>query len=495
MQTGLLKRDGRYSIKRRVPTKLLPAYGGKQMIVRALGTSDHREAKRLVVLRWAELDREFAAVETAMADAAQKQGPAPAQPSAAWQALSPKERAARETAEQEYMVGLAALETRLAFHDDEEDEQTERDRALVDNARLRWEREQREERDAAASERRIRRAAAGDILLSAVADKWEAEQQPGKRGAQTVRKTVEHFEAVNGKLMVQAVTKQHVLAFKDALVEQGTTAPTANIKIGWIGTLLIFARDKLHLIETNPATNIRLTDKRRDKEKRRAFEETELKAIFESPVYTDALRPDAGGGEAAYWLPLLSLYTGARQTELGQLHPDDVMQEAYWDASGEEHTAWVLRFVENAARGQTVKNEGSERRVPIHADLIELGFVTLAQRALAAGQSRIFPEIVPDSSGTLMGNWSKWFGRYRRKVCGLTGKDTPFHSFRHTFKHFARLARIPNEVHNEFTGHETGDVADSYGGLSYPLHPLVEGMKLYRVPGFTLPAPPPGLKP
>jgi integrase len=70
------------------------------------------------------------------------------------------------------------------------------------------------------------------------------------------------------------------------------------------------------------------------------------------------------------------------------------------------------------------------------------------------------------------------------------GKDTPFHSFRHTFKHYCRLASIPTDVHNEITGHETGDVADNYGGMSYPLAPLVEGMGRYRVPGFKLPPPP-----
>lgn len=31
-----------------------------------------------------------------------------------------------------------------------------------------------------------------------------------------------------------------------------------------------------------------------------------------------------------------------------------------------------------------------------------------------------------------------------------------------------RLASVPNEVHNELAGHETGDVADSYGGLRAP---------------------------
>ena len=332
----------------------------------------------------------------------------------------------------------------------------------------------------------------GDSLTSVV-DRWAAENKPEARTVKRTQNIVDRFEALYGKLAVQAVTKQHVLAFKDALIAQGQSPANINVMIPMLGTVFNYAADKLHLIQTNPAAKVRVTDKRRAKEKRRAFEIEEINAIFASPVYSQGRRPNAGGGEAAYWLPLLALYTGARQTELGQLHPDDVAEESYMDADGKEHSAWVIRIVENAERNQHVKNEGSERRVPIHADLIALGFLKVAQAAKAKRRARIFPAIIPNSTGELMGNWSKWFGRYRRKECGLTSKETPFHSFRHSFKHFVRLSHIPNDVHNEFTGHETGDVADAYGGLSYPLAPLVEGMKLYRVPGLKLPAPPPGL--
>jgi integrase len=251
----------------------------------------------------------------------------------------------------------------------------------------------------------------------------------------------------------------------------------------------------MHLIEMNPAARVRVTDKRRAKDKRREFTPEALKAIFSSPVYTQGARPKAGGGEAAYWLPLLGLYSGARLNELGQLHPEDVMQEAYTDPKGKEHQAWVIRLEENRERGQELKNEGSERRIPVHADLIKLGFIDYANAAKAAGRTRLFPDLNAASDGKLTGNWSKWFGRYRRKELGLTGKDTPFHSFRHTFKHYARLAGIAAEVHNEITGHETGDVADAYGGLSYPLFPLVQAMKAYKVPGLTLPKRPERLRP
>lgn len=434
------------------------------------------------------IQAEFDAIRAAPVEAPAR----PPGPSPEWLAKTPEQRAEYQRQADEYEQGYREWERQDGL--DAEYNPERRVRAAEREAlRAEWEAEKSEELAAAKAEKAAEQRSKGHITLTAVVDKWAAEMKPGHRAETRARKVIEDFQALNGKLMVQAVMKKHVLAYKEALIAEGQSAANANLLIGWVGTIHIFAMDKLHLIESNPAARIRIADKRRGKDKRRAFEAAELKAIFESPVYASGLRPAAGGGEAAYWLPLLALYTGARQTELGQLHPDDIAQEAYRDAEDKEQSAWVMRIVENAERGQRVKNEGSERRVPIHADLIALGFVTLAQHALAQGRSRIFPDIVPNSVKVLMGNWSKWFGRYRRKACGVTGKDTPFHSFRHTFKHHARLVGIPNETHNEFTGHETGDVADTYGGLSYPLHPLVEGMKRYRVPGFKLPPPSPGL--
>jgi integrase len=328
--------------------------------------------------------------------------------------------------------------------------------------------------------------------LSVVVDKWAAENKPTDRFIRRTRNIVDRFEAVAGRVTVEEVTKEQVLAFKDQLVAKGQTAANINVMLPILGTVFNYAVDKLHLIQTNPAAKVRVADNRRAKDKRRAFEADELKALFSSPVYADGKRPQAGGGEAAYWLPLLALYTGARQTELGQLHPEDVVQEGYRDTDDKEQTAWVIRIVENTERGQRLKTEGSERRVPVHADLIALGFIRYAERAKAKGQSRLFPDITPNAEGELMGTWSKWFNRYLRRAVGVTDKRVVFHSFRHSFKHFARLASIPNDVHNEITGHETGDVADSYGGLSYPLAPLVDAIKRYRVPGFTLPAAPKG---
>lgn len=262
----------------------------------------------------------------------------------------------------------------------------------------------------------------------------------------------------------------------------------AKVKLSRLRTLLSYATDR-DIIAANPAVGVRIEYRQRAADKRQGFTREQLKLLFRGPVHNEGARPSGGGGEAAYWLPLLALYSGARQTELGQLHPDDVYQEIYEGADDVEQSAWVMRFADNPERKQKVKTEGSERRIPIHPDLINLGFLEVAAEAKAKKRDRIFHEINPTIDGELMGNWSKWFSRYRRSL-GVIGQNTPFHSFRHTFKHHARESLIDKAVNDAITGHKSGDVADAYGFLNYPLRPLVEGMARYRIPSFTLPPPP-----
>lgn len=130
------------------------------------------------------------------------------------------------------------------------------------------------------------------------------------------------------------------------------------------------------------------------------FDLPALKAIFSGPVYSEGTRPVCGAGDAAYWLPLLGLFTGARLEELGQLRPEDVYEETYFNDSDAEQCAWVLR-ISGYGAGQQVKNEGSNRRFPIHPELVRLGFLKYV--AQAAGRARLFDKLKPDPYGTETG--------------------------------------------------------------------------------------------
>lgn len=495
MPTGLIRRGARYSTRRRVPLDLVQHYGGRAEIVRALGTSEPTVAKRLHAVMWVTLDQEFDAARAAIAP---EDRPI-AKP------VDVAELAARAIqslrARRDEAAKAGALEGFIEY----QHEQLAYQQAVLDGVEptaqpLPVHEAHRNAVQALLSGNGAMGLGAVAQPLTAVGDSprvsellahWLKYQERPPSTAKEMQRAIDRFVKVIGDKRVKAIARRDVTAFSDKLREpggvspEGVSIPTTNTTLSLLSALLGFAV-KRDLIENNPARGTQLKDARRAREKRREFDEPALRAIFGSAIYCADERPDGGAGEAAYWLPLLALYTGARINELCQLHPGDVQQEGYTDAKGRPQTAWVIRIEHDVAKGKRVKTEGSERRIPVHPDLVKLGFVKYAQAQ--AGKPLLFDKLSMGPKETrLAGNWGRWFARYMRNTCGVTDERMTFHSFRHTFKHHLRQCQVPKDVNDALTGHETGDAADAYGSLSFPLHPLVEGMKRYRVPGFKLP--------
>ena len=71
-------------------------------------------------------------------------------------------------------------------------------------------------------------------------------------------------------------------------------------------------------------TRLRAFELDEDEPDRKLFDIAELRKLFGSPIFTAKARPKAGRGEAAYWLPLLALFTGCRRGELAALTVADL---------------------------------------------------------------------------------------------------------------------------------------------------------------------------
>jgi integrase len=323
------------------------------------------------------------------------------------------------------------------------------------------------------------------MLDAAIIDLWAAERKVSPKGKDTHRAVAKWFYDRTGRKSVAEITRKDVLAFKLALVTEGQTPANIKMKLSRLRTLLQWAADNDHA-ESNVATGITIKDTDAAKNKRKEFDLASLNAIFSSPVFAEGVRPAGGKGEAAYWLPLLALFTGARLEELGQLTPNDVSEHAFSDGEGVQRSAWFIRIREDETASQTLKNAASERLVPVHITLEKLGFLAFIADAKDAKQQRLFPKLAANVYGRLTAKWGEWFSVYKRTICGITDKRMVFHSFRHTFKQYARHASIVEGVQRQIMGHAAGDVADSYGS-GHTLHQLVRGMAAYKVPGLALP--------
>lgn len=324
----------------------------------------------------------------------------------------------------------------------------------------------------------------GARSLAELAAAWVVERTPVPRSVAMMDRTIDSFYEHVGRFPVASITKAHIVKYKDGLLAGGTSTSTTNLRLSMLRTLLNFAEANLQ-IGHNPARGVKVGTRKNIKGARFPFDLAALRAIFSSPVYVSGSRPVSGRKEAAYWLPLLALFTGARLEEIGQLSPEDVYEEAYYDEGANTHTAWVIR-ISNQGDGQGIKNAGSARRVPVHAELVARGFLEYV--AGCKGQRRIF-DLAPDMYGVETGKWGSWFSGYLRDVCKVSDKRMTFHSFRHTFIDICRALHIVEEVHDALTGHASGRVSRRvYGGLSYPLGPLVAAMSRYKVVGLKLPA-------
>ena len=311
--------------------------------------------------------------------------------------------------------------------------------------------------------------------LSIVFDRWRSQRQPPVKTWEEWSTARRRFETViGGDLAVRGITKAHVRAFKDALLKmparrrldtegKALTLSPASVQkqLNAIKAVLSWAVAQGYL-ENNPATGIshaRGSGIHGARTRRLPYEVDDLRKLF-GPAFSEKEGADR-------WLPLLGLWTGARLEELGQLRTTYV---------GVEESVPYIHI--RGGDGRRVKNLGSERRIPLHPELLRAGFLEYVEKRRAENQSRLFPELKPDRHGTLTRFWSKRF-RYYAKSVGLTDPQKTFHSLRHGFKDACRRAGLSEEVHDALTGHKNVSVGRSYG-TGVPLKVLAESIAKVR---------------
>lgn len=248
---------------------------------------------------------------------------------------------------------------------------------------------------------------------------------------------------------VHSVTRPDLARFYQHLRDGGAATPTLFNKqsyLGGEGGFFAWAQASGHYpTDDNPARgHIRYTTKEKRQRKKlgfKAFDIEQVRTLY-SPETFALLSP------GARWAALLGLYTGARASEVGQLLTVDV---------GPVEGVPCVRICDEGEH-QKLKTEASNRVVPLHPDLIGLGFLDYVDSLRGRGDWRIFPQ-ASETATNGAGNWiSKAFG-YR---VGKTAKDWPpakrgFHSLRKTVIQGMQAAGVPSELRAQIVGHELDD--------------------------------------
>ncbi|MCK1477399.1 site-specific integrase [Bradyrhizobium sp. 197] len=325
----------------------------------------------------------------------------------------------------------------------------------------------------------------GGTLQDAL-DGWKRHRARPKRTVDEFSRSVKMFIQLHGNMAVAAIKKKHALDYRKALQdvprhrtgdllraplptqaewgrehpgELRITAATINKQLGGVQSICIWASDNGLVPDDvqwiDPFSKLRLPEERSE---RTSFEVAELQLLFNAAVFTEHQFPLGAHGNAGYWMPVLALFTGARQAELGGLTAANVQTDA-------ETSVPLLYFVTERARGKRVKTDASERVVPVHLEVIRLGFLNYVEerRKADGADAWIFPSVSPDKGRAGVPAFSQWFGRYLR-AAGVTDKAKVFHSFRHTVKDALRRGRADHEMREALIGHaQASSVSWGYG--------------------------------
>lgn len=338
----------------------------------------------------------------------------------------------------------------------------------------------------------------------------------GAATKQATRTALRSFRETHGLLLPEEITKARVSAWLDLLAESPSKVSAAERKLPLPELVARYeGRDVKRLTPKTLAVNLGVLAARWSKaqEDEGLIAETlanpfarkldlraaprpasqrltreDVKGIFSLPVFTAGERPKGGKGEAAYWMPLLLLWTGARPEEIAQLIVADVTQD-------EETGRWMLRITDEDPHPhkkprtlKTGRTQSGRRRFPIPQPLMDLGFLRYVEHVRASGEAALFPALRTKGERKLLfAGFSEWWGAYLREHKALPEGKRQSREFRHFWSTAARVSGIAREAMEYIQGHkpDEGRVQPPFDPISRRIADADEGASAVGVVGDT----------
>jgi hypothetical protein len=354
-------------------------------------------------------------------------------------------------------------------------------------------------------------AAASGTLREAF-EGWKKERDRPEGTLHEYGRAIEMFIQLHGNLPILEIKRSHARMFREALqlvpksrkgallkaslpelsdygrahpTVQKVSPGTVNKQLGALQAIVGWGRHNGLVPEdapwNDPFEEMRLEE---EQSQREPFDARDLQTIFNAPLFTEHELPVGAKGEAGIWLPLLALFAGARQAEYAGLRASDIREEG-------DTRVPLMWFTRDTKAGRRLKTKSSERVVPVHPQLIEIGFLNyVAERRKEGEQAWLFPTVAPDQKGALRA-WAKWWGRHLRNHVGVKDTNKVFHSFRHGFQDALRQATPDEELRDALAGRSSGkSVSRRYGAKAmlerWGVKALKEAIDKISYPGLDL---------
>ena len=281
--------------------------------------------------------------------------------------------------------------------------------------------------------------------FSEVAALYFKEHKRAQRTDEQIQSSFKKFLVIiGGDKPIGDITKADCRQYKETLLKSVGIA-TVNKNLHNLSHLWNWALGQGFVQEgsTSPVAGLLINKRLAKKEKlqRKPFTDSDLAAILGHKEFLSQ-RVDC---PERYWLVLCLLLSGARREEIAQLAVADI-----------QHADGIHYFdITNEGESQSLKNQGSKRWVPIHSELVRLGFIDYVGKQRRGG--RLFPQLEKGSNGygDAVG---KWFGRLLRQFLRITDPGLVLHSTRHTVITRLHAAGVPTNLVEILVGHASNTV-------------------------------------
>ncbi|MHA6345770.1 tyrosine-type recombinase/integrase [Roseivivax sp. CAU 1761] len=276
-------------------------------------------------------------------------------------------------------------------------------------------------------------------------------------------RTIRNWRAVYDNLRrflrhddARRITRQNMIAWRDEIATTRSAKTVSETYLGAVRAAFNWAVSEDRIAE-NPVDKVRQRAAKEVRSRSKGYTDLEAQTILS---YSRAHAPAVEHGRvreapsttaARRWGPILAAHTGARITEIMQLRKSDLRQE---------DGIHVLRLSPEAG---TIKT-GHYRDVPLHPQLVELGFPEFVAEAPDGALFYIAKadEVRLDKAEHQGNRIAAWL----RKANLVPSGVQPNHAWRHRFKTVAREVGISDRVADAICGHAGRTAGDNYGDVS-----------------------------
>ncbi len=222
---------------------------------------------------------------------------------------------------------------------------------------------------------------------------------------------------------------------------------------------------------------------RNSRETQTAYTVEQGEAIFKLPPWTGCAgisdRLKSGSQifhDALFFVLLLVWYTGARREEICKLKLDDIFADS--------HVPYL--FIRPTDTGR-IKCESSKRKIPLHKELLRLGFLQYVEAMRRAGETLLFPELYPGGkTKRKLGDvfYDIWWIYIRPFVPNLLPGQA-MHAARHTVSDALKQAGIDLEKRNDVLGHSQKPLGEGASTYSEPVALKKMKKMVNKIPNVT----------